>query len=371
MNEDLETKKEFNPMPLISSAVVLLCSTLASFIFSTTWLLIGIVPLMIAASEFSKLIITKQTVFSLIVSPLSIALMALIQVFVKSGMYPVVMAGSFIVAGAVLAIAAEHNLGRLATNIIIASIYGVFFIGAAFLAYVNAGLEVSIDGFKDFFNTTMNQVQTNLKDSLYNLFSNNPYTASISNLDEYVTEMTTSLVFTFKAVFVVVFIAILEFMGHFTAGFYVFTAKRTGLEIIVPLGGWLIEMSHISAIVFFISEAAYFVFYLLGFFGAAVDIPYIIAINFIIVLMPNLIFLGLQRMFIRRPGQNKRRIPIWIFIILLFIAPFLLLIFLASIGALSIYNDYRKKKLEEMKNDEDHFDDFNDNNDNNDNNDYQ
>ena len=265
-----------------------------------------------------------------------------------------------IVVAAFLAVAAEHNFGRLPTNIAIAAIYGVFFLAAGLLIYTGAGYKLTAESFKVFFNETTNMIQETVRETVANFFKNSIYATSI-DVDQYAQEFAESFVFTVKAIFAVVFVAVLEFMGHFTTGFYIFTAKRTGYEIIVPLGGWMIEMSHISAIVYFIAEALFAVFYLLEVIGVGVDIPYIVMMNFVILLMPNMMFIAFQRSFRKRPGQTRqRRFPILLLLVLLFFAPFFLLLSLATVGAMEIYGEYRLKKLEEMKkNDDNDFDDFN------------
>ncbi|MCR5457115.1 MAG: hypothetical protein K6F14_03460 [Clostridiales bacterium] len=371
MDENTEKKSGTNLAPILSAITAFLCSLLASYLFSTVWIIAGIIPLMIAVSEYSKLIITRQYALSIIVGPVAIICMAVIQIFAKAGAYPVVMAGSFIVAAAFLAVAAEHNFGRLTTNIVIAVIYGAFFLIAGLIVYTGLGYELTIESFKEFFSNISNQVQTTIKDVATNFIKNSIYATSI-DADQYGQELAESLIFSIKATFAVVFVAILEFMGHCTTGIYIFTAKRTGYEIIVPLGGWMIDMSHISAIVYFIAEASFAVFYMLEIFGVAVDVPYIVMMNFVIILMPNMIFVAFQRMFRKRPEQTRqRRFPFIFFFVLLFFAPFFLLLSLATVGAMQIYGEYRAKKLEELKNnDDDHFDDFN-NDDNNGNDDFQ
>lgn len=370
MDENTENKSGLNLAPIFSAVTAFLCSVLASYLFSTVWIIVGIFPLMIAASEYSKLIITRRYALSIIVAPAAIVSMALLQLLVKTGPYPVVMAGSFIVAAAFLALAAEHNFGRLTTNIVIAVIYGLFFLTAGFLVYTAAGYELTIESFKEFFNNTLTQFQTYIQESVSNILKNSIYASSF-DVDQYALEFAESLVFSFKATCAVVFVAILEFMGHFTTGFYIFTAKRTGYEIIVPLGGWLIDMSHISAIVYFVAEGLFAVFYILEMLGVGVDIPYIVMMNFVILLMPNMIFVAIQKVFRKRPDQSKRRrFPFVFFFIFLFFAPFFLLLSLGTVGAMQIYGEYRAKKLEEMKNNgDDDFDDFN--NDNNGNDDFQ
>ena len=371
MDDNKEIKGGFSITPILSAVTAFLCSLLASYLFSTAWIVVGIIPLMFAASEYSKLIILRKYALSIIVGPAAIVCMAVIQIFVKAGTYPVVMAGSFIVAAAFLAVAAEHGFGRLTTNIVIAVIYGVFFLIAGLFVYTGLGYELAIESFKEFFSNTTNQIQTTIKDIATDFIKNSIYGTSI-DAEQYGQELAESLLFTLKATFAVIFVAILEFMGHFTTGIYIFTAKRTGYEIIVPLGGWLIDMSHISAIVFFVAEALYAVFYMLEIFGVAVDVPYIVMMNFVILLMPNMIFVALQRVFRKVPGQTRRRrFPFFFFVLLLFLAPFLLLLSLASVGAMQIYGEYRAKKLEELKNNgDDNFDDFNDN-DNNGNDDFR
>lgn len=371
MDDDKEIKGGISVAPILSAVTAFLCSLLASYLFSTIWILVGIIPLMIAASEYSKLIITRQYALSVIVGPAAVVCMAVIQIFVKAGTYPVVMAGSFIIAAAFLAVASEHGFSRLTTNIVIAVIYGVFFLIAGVLVYTGLGYELTVESFKEFFANISDQVQATIKDTAINFIKNSIYANSV-DAEQYGQELAESLMFTMKATSAVVFVAILQLMGHCTTGIYIFTAKRTGYEVIVPLGGWMIEMSHISAIVFFISEALYAVFYALEIFGVAIDVPYIVMMNFVILLMPNMIFVALQRVFRKVPGQTRqRRFPFFIFVLLLFLAPFLLLLSLASVGAMQIYGEYRAKKMEELKNNgDDNFDDFN-NNDNNGNDNFQ
>ena len=365
MDEEIKKQESFKLAPIFSALTAFLCSVLASYLFSTTWMLLGVIPLMIASSEFSKLVITRQIATSIIVGPLAIVSMAALQLLVKAGPYPVIMAGSFIAVGAFLALAAEKNMGRLGTNIVIALIYGVFFIGAAVYEYTRAGYSLTLEAAGKFYTDTMAGIQESIRQFLNNMMTNNAYFSNISNIDEYTAELAESLTFTIKAVFAVAFAALLEFMGHLTAGIYSFTAKITGYEVIVPLGGWQIEMSHISAIVFLLSEALYMVFYMLEFIGVGVDIPYIVMLNIVILLMPNLLFVFFQKLFRKKPGQTRRRsFPVLIVIVLLFIAPFLLLLALASAGAFSIYAEYKQKKLAALKEDND---DFNNNDDNNNN----
>ena len=240
MDDNKEIKGGFSITPILSAVTAFLCSLLASYLFSTAWIVVGIIPLMFAASEYSKLIILRKYALSIIVGPAAIVCMAVIQIFVKAGTYPVVMAGSFIVAAAFLAVAAEHGFGRLTTNTVIAVIYGVFFLIAGLFVYTGLGYELTIESFKEFFSNTTNQIQTTIKDIATDFIKNSIYATSI-DAEQYGQELAESLLFTLKATFAVIFVAILEFMGHFTTGIYIFTAKRTGYEIIVPLGGWMIE----------------------------------------------------------------------------------------------------------------------------------
>ena len=340
--EEIKDINKFQTKNILDAIIISVCAVVSCLSFMFGIVVIGYVLIAIAAGFFAKTIVIKSYLTSAISAVIGLGASILLTTFVyKVSFTPFILTFSFLLCGGAFAITIMLGAKKTTSVVIMTIILVLVVLLAIVYSYYMTGGVLTFDGIKEYINSFFTGIKTEFENALSNYAS---YMITAQDIQDLATTFYNMI----RMISIGVVIMVMEFVALLTTTFLKLGIKQSHAEVVLP-SYWRVEPNKFASGLFLISVGGMIVSRLIFIFGAnAFETVYYVIMNMVLVLIPMFACYGSVKL-IENTFKKKRINIFTIFaIILLIFQPAIVVIFLGTIGATSIWlKSIREKKIQE------------------------